>query len=337
MKMVRLAGRLLLLASVALAMVSCTPRIPETSTQATGTYYPELRWPIWLGVELECTLIIEPTPYGNKKTFKCRLKIGNFLQAMLAQVDDERKAAYIVEAPDEWQSPTGTGVFTTTDGITGTILISDTELFEPPERGPIITDPGYKTVVLSFADQESIPETDFDLDIPIDAHNFDATCFVLKGLVAIIHPPEGSSRERLEIPPEEVDPNFPAITDLDHVTPPLNCATPAPIVELASLASTVTIDRVLVTWDVTAEHNNAGFNLYRGSLPDGPATKLNDALIPSEGNPVQGASYQFTDIPGPGLFFYTLENVSHSGATTRYGPILATVGQQRYLPLLVQR
>ena len=78
----------------------------------------------------------------------------------------------------------------------------------------------------------------------------------------------------------------------------------------------------VVTWETASEVNTAGFNLYRGSSPDGPWTKVNDALIPAAEDPMRGGSYRYVDekaTPGQ-IYYYQLEEVELGGAANRYPP-----------------
>jgi hypothetical protein len=83
---------------------------------------------------------------------------------------------------------------------------------------------------------------------------------------------------------------------------------------------------VALAWETGTEIDNAGFNLYRASAPDGPYVKVNAALIAAQGDPTSGASYAFLDRGlTPGTYFYKLEDVDLSGVTVFHGPISATV------------
>jgi hypothetical protein len=80
---------------------------------------------------------------------------------------------------------------------------------------------------------------------------------------------------------------------------------------------------VIVEWTTASELNTAGFNLYRRDSPDGPFTRLNEHLIPASPDPLLGGSYAFTDtnVVAGRTYYYQLEDVETSGATTRHGPI----------------
>ncbi len=103
------------------------------------------------------------------------------------------------------------------------------------------------------------------------------------------------------------------------INPPLG-------VTLASFGAQGSSDRVVVSWETLSEANNAGFNVYRADNDAGPQTLL--AYVPSQApGSTQGFAYSYDDLavqPGQ-TYWYWLEDVSLSGATTLHGPVSATV------------
>lgn len=81
-----------------------------------------------------------------------------------------------------------------------------------------------------------------------------------------------------------------------------------------------------VTWETGTEVDNFGFNIYRSTSVDGPWNKLNDALISIEGDAVSGGSYEFTDRPGYGTFYYYLEDVDANLEKTTHAPVMVKFG-----------
>jgi hypothetical protein len=82
---------------------------------------------------------------------------------------------------------------------------------------------------------------------------------------------------------------------------------------------------VHLRWETSAEFENVGFNLYRAQRPNGPRTKLNQALIPSKvppGSPV-GAVYDRLDrqVQPAKFYWYWLEDVDVYGDATLHGPV----------------
>jgi hypothetical protein len=94
---------------------------------------------------------------------------------------------------------------------------------------------------------------------------------------------------------------------------------------LAEFSAEQVADHVVLTWETTSELDNRGFNLYRGAAPAAPDRQLNSALIPSQsqGGP-GGFVYRWEDradlMPGS-AYYYWVEEVNLSGATTMHGPV----------------
>lgn len=81
---------------------------------------------------------------------------------------------------------------------------------------------------------------------------------------------------------------------------------------------------VRVTWKTETEMNTAGFNLYRGTSPDGPFDiKVNAELIPPSSDPLTGKEYTYLDTTAQGgvTYYYELQEVERNGAINRFGPI----------------
>jgi hypothetical protein len=97
-------------------------------------------------------------------------------------------------------------------------------------------------------------------------------------------------------------------------------------VTLASFTAQGSADRITVAWETVSETGNAGFNLYRSDSAAGPQTLL--AYVPSQAPGAgQGFAYSYDDLAVQGgvTYWYWLEDVSLSGATTLHGPVSATV------------
>lgn len=95
-------------------------------------------------------------------------------------------------------------------------------------------------------------------------------------------------------------------------------------VTLADLRAEAQSDHVLVTWETVSEVNNQGFNLYRSTSPDAAGQKINATLIPSQApGSVQGAVYtwQDADVAAGTTYYYTLEDLDLSGASSLHGPV----------------
>ena len=102
---------------------------------------------------------------------------------------------------------------------------------------------------------------------------------------------------------------------------PLANQAPTAIV-LSSFYAEVGQDGILTCWTTETEPNNAGFNVYRSTEENGNYIKINDSLIPAQGDATTGASYSYVDKPEQsGDYFYKLQSVSLTGATSFHGPI----------------
>jgi len=98
-------------------------------------------------------------------------------------------------------------------------------------------------------------------------------------------------------------------------------------VTLAEWTAVARPGQVSLRWTTASEINTEGFNVYRSEAKDGEYVRLNEALIPARGNPSTGASYVFVDsnVRRGRTYYYKLEDVDTSGASTFHGPISATV------------
>lgn len=84
--------------------------------------------------------------------------------------------------------------------------------------------------------------------------------------------------------------------------------------------------QVRIDWVTTAELNNIGFNLWRGTSPRLPTTKLNKQIIPScSPGGTQGCTYHWLDtvkrLSNEAPYYYWLEDIDTSGRITRHGPV----------------
>jgi len=95
------------------------------------------------------------------------------------------------------------------------------------------------------------------------------------------------------------------------------------LIKLLSFTTTLKAGVVILQWITISEIDNAGFNLYRAESEDGEYAKINGALIPSEGSPTQGATYQFIDedVQNRRTYYYKLEDLDIYGKSTMHGPV----------------
>jgi hypothetical protein len=95
---------------------------------------------------------------------------------------------------------------------------------------------------------------------------------------------------------------------------------------------------VRVTWKTETEMNTAGFNLYRGTSPDGPFdAKVNGELIAPSSDPLTGKEYTYIDKTAqPGVtYYYELQEVERDGAVNRFGPISVQAGGLQWQHVLL--
>ena len=103
------------------------------------------------------------------------------------------------------------------------------------------------------------------------------------------------------------------------------------VVELTSFTARGFEDHVLLTWETASEIDTAGFHLYRLDGSSGNYVKITNSLIPAEGSATSGATYAYddTDVTGPRIYDYKLEEVETSGSRSDYGPVSAAVGDAK--------
>jgi hypothetical protein len=98
-------------------------------------------------------------------------------------------------------------------------------------------------------------------------------------------------------------------------------------VELASFSATCGRGCILVAWDTQSETDNLGFWLWR-SVDAEDYARVNEALIPGSGESSVPVTYRCTDtdVRQGVRYFYKLEDVTVSGASTLHGPIQVVYG-----------
>lgn len=90
---------------------------------------------------------------------------------------------------------------------------------------------------------------------------------------------------------------------------------------------------VVLTWETASEVGTAGFNIYRSPIDEQTMVKVNETLIPAQGDEMVGASYRFEDTgvtPGK-RYRYQIEEVEWDSKTTIYPE---TVEVRAGLPVL---
>jgi hypothetical protein len=87
---------------------------------------------------------------------------------------------------------------------------------------------------------------------------------------------------------------------------------------------------VTLEWQTAGELNLEGFNVYRSVNQNSDYIKINQNLIPSEGDPLLGEYYQLTDLQltNGTTYYYRLDLVSTDGGVLRYGPLQVVPGSE---------
>lgn len=113
-------------------------------------------------------------------------------------------------------------------------------------------------------------------------------------------------------------------------------------VTLASFTAEADGNGVTLAWETVSEVHNVGFNVLRSTAVDGQRTQL--AFVPAA-NPgsTSGASYSYRDntVTAGQAYWYWLEDLDTSGATTLHGPVSAMVLQpsvrmRTWLPMITR-
>jgi hypothetical protein len=110
------------------------------------------------------------------------------------------------------------------------------------------------------------------------------------------------------------------------VPPTTTTSAPPTLVTLEEFNAVPGSNTITLLWATASEINNAGFNLYRSEVLNGEHKKINNTLIPAQGSPVQGASYEFVDNNAQNrkTYYYKLEDIDINGKSTMHGPVSAT-------------
>ncbi|HEX6900181.1 MAG TPA: hypothetical protein VF789_10725 [Thermoanaerobaculia bacterium] len=78
-----------------------------------------------------------------------------------------------------------------------------------------------------------------------------------------------------------------------------------------------------IRWATASEHENYGFDVYRGESEDGPFVRITPAPIEGAGTTDEPRSYVFVDdtIDPHRTYYYYVESISMSGVRERFTPI----------------
>jgi hypothetical protein len=76
-------------------------------------------------------------------------------------------------------------------------------------------------------------------------------------------------------------------------------------------------------WVTASEVDSFGFDIYRGTSPDGPFERITDEPIPGAGTTDEPTSYRYVDseIDPTRAYYYYIESISIQGVRERFSPI----------------
>ncbi|MCX5884520.1 MAG: hypothetical protein NT096_01175 [Proteobacteria bacterium] len=98
------------------------------------------------------------------------------------------------------------------------------------------------------------------------------------------------------------------------------------LIQLSSFTANPSDRKVILTWSTASEIDNAGFNLYRAESTDSEYIKINSSLIPAQGSPTSGSTYNYIDnnVQNRKTYYYKIEDIDLNGVSTLHGPVSAT-------------
>ncbi len=85
--------------------------------------------------------------------------------------------------------------------------------------------------------------------------------------------------------------------------------------------------KVTIRWRNETEHENYGFNIYRGESEDGPFVKINKDIIPGGGTTSTPKEYVYVDQPleiGK-VYYYYIESISFANEKEKITPVTKVV------------
>ena len=85
--------------------------------------------------------------------------------------------------------------------------------------------------------------------------------------------------------------------------------------------------KVTIRWRNETEHENYGFNIYRGDAKEGPFEKLNKEIIPGAGTSSTPKEYVYIDQPLEigRVYYYYIESISFAGEKEQITPVTKVV------------
>lgn len=96
-----------------------------------------------------------------------------------------------------------------------------------------------------------------------------------------------------------------------------------PVTMTEMSATTSQEEGIVINWRTESETNTSGFNVLRSVTSKGSFQRINNSLIPGQGNSSSFYEYSFTDrnVQADIEYLYEIEEISFSGKSKIYGPI----------------
>ena len=111
------------------------------------------------------------------------------------------------------------------------------------------------------------------------------------------------------------------------------------VVGLASFTAKGLEDRVLLEWVTMSELDTVGFDLWRKTAGEKDYSRITSGIIPSKGDALHGAGYQYEDMDvlPKVTYSYMLEDIDSAGEGTFHGPVSVTVEEKNSITLISPR
>jgi len=86
--------------------------------------------------------------------------------------------------------------------------------------------------------------------------------------------------------------------------------------------------RVILLWETATELDNAGFYVQRSNEQAGNYQRINPTIIPSRGDGLTGATYEYLDttVVNGSTYWYRLESIDFNQQSQYYDPVFAIPG-----------
>jgi len=105
---------------------------------------------------------------------------------------------------------------------------------------------------------------------------------------------------------------------------PTATAAPAPTAEPSPSPTPAPPYRNTVRWSTASEVDNFGYDVYRGTSPDGPFERLTKDPVPGAGTTDEPQRYSYVDdtIDPHQTYYYYVESIALTGERERFTPVI---------------